>query len=218
MPNPVLVFFNKSRIVDSWQYSGPLPTGWTEDLKQKNPQETSEKFIVIVLPDDSRNISDLKHVNKSINDPILIVAHGGADMNGVSWKPQENEIVKKWGSPVIIEKFTHQENNESFSRIKNLLLGALSPVDFIKNYSLQADLSLLSNLAAICQIKLLDMDANVDAELDEVLGKAPDHMHETIRQFNSAVDKSTGEEDWLKRLRIVREYAMLQTNQRGAFS
>jgi len=213
MPNPVLVFFNNTKNVNGWQYSGPLPMGWTEELKQENPQMTSEKFIVIVLPDDSQNISDLNHTNKNINARIQIVAHGGADMNGESWKPEESDIVKKWGRPEIIEKFTHQENNESFSRIKDLLSGILSPVEFIKNYSLKADLSLLSNFALICQIKLLDSDANVSVLINEAYDKMSNHIPELRKKLlNTRIE---GKPDWQKMLGIVIEYAMLQTDQRG---
>jgi len=219
MPNPVLVFFNKTREVDGWQYSGPLPTGWTEDLEQKNPQVTSEKFILIVLPDDSQKTPTLQHTNKNIEAPIQIVAHGGADMNGVSWKPEENDIVKQWGRPDIIDVFTHQNSNESFTRIKNLLTGSLSPVEFINSYSSKVDLSILSKLALICQIQLLDSAVDLSNELEGVLANYPDKMTDIIRKFKDACfDDDEGHPDWAMRLRIITDYAILQTEQRGEFN
>ena len=180
MLNPVVIFLDINRKVGDWKYSGSLslPYGW--DFKGKGHSYKNGKGIAyqLLLLNDLTEIPDPVHANVDPKAPIPVVRHGTSGGH----KPQELPAqLERWGVYVPVGQFSHDSGSDTFCKIVDLIEGRLEPATLATQFSIAAQVAHLIELAAVCQIKMLDATADLDELLEPLLGLLPEDFVEEFR-------------------------------------
>lgn len=171
MINPVVVFLDIDRKVGDWKYSGPLclPYGWDFDGKG-HPYRKGIAFQLLLL-NDLAEVPPLMHANVHPKAPIPVVRHGTSKDH----KPQDLPAqLERWGAYVPVGQFSHDFGSDTFCKIVNLIEGKLKPTTLATQFSVAAQVAHLIELAAVCQIKMLNATADLDELLEPLLGLLPE--------------------------------------------
>ena len=185
MLNPVVVFLDVTRDVSGWHYTGelPLPFGWDFDGKS-HPFGKDISFELLFLSD----IADIPapvHINKDSKAPIPVIRHRGSEMhlqNDLRAQFDLGAQLKEWGVYLPVGDFSHDDGNETFCRLRDVLEGRLAAAAFAKQFGIAAQLAHLVELAALCQIKILDAKSDVQILIASTLSILPDHFVKEFRQ------------------------------------
>lgn len=201
MTNPIIVFFDKTKVVDSWeQYTGPLPIGWIKDITTcDDPRKTPQILQVLVL-DDTMDVSESRHENKNANEPLLIIKHNSSGKHN---DPENNATLKTWGRPITVGGFSHSKGNVIFEQIRKLLEKQIKAEDFVESWRNAIELGALIELAAICQIKMLNAESDVNALYNQASARLPS----TSRGALSKLTDTEGNPKWEDQLIWVRKTA-----------
>lgn len=175
MNNPVVVFFDKAREVSGWSYLGELPVG-VADGKIVG----SEVPCQVLVLDDTLGVPNLLGDNFDSNAPLLVITHKTSGCH----KPCDiAEQLKDYGKAYCIDEFSHVAGDRVFEKIKTLLTEPATAVNgFVAEWKARFDVAAYVDLAAICQIKLLNPSADCRAQMGDVFDRLSPEIQETLRE------------------------------------
>lgn len=192
MNNPIVVFFDRGRALDTGRFTFPVdscfPVGWGVDGTRKDPTQDACEYEVLLL-DDTSVVPDLKHINKDANQTLLVIVHNNTTINA---DPVDNLVLKCWGRPYVCEKFSHTLGEPVFELIKGLISVPSKATEFANMWRNANHLELYDRLAAVCQIRMIDTSCttvNLDnlSELEnEILSQLLDKFSEGYRNLGDS--------------------------------
>lgn len=176
MNNPIVVFFDKVREVGGWSYQGILPVGVADGRIVG-----SEVPCQVLMLDDTLGIPNLPRGNFDSNAPLLVITHKTSGCH----KPCDiADQLKNYGKAYCIDEFSHVAGDRVFEKIKTLLTKPATAVNgFVEEWKARFDVAAYVDLAAICQIKLLNPNADCGAQMGDVLGRLSPEIQEQLREF-----------------------------------
>jgi len=165
------------------------------------PSVEGKEYAVLLLDDSAQDIPDRNHKNRFQNAPLLIVAHDGSTYHTAQIIP--NQMPEAWGKPFVCETFQHTEN-PTFSKIQGLISGNVVDVHaFAETRRNKSYFTWLDHLAAICQLKIIDPNAEIDNQLSSLMNKFPRAFE---NEFKAATN--TGE-PWKSGLAFIQDRASI---------
>lgn len=161
MENPVVVFvrqthFGGERILT-------LPVGWTNNgMRLDGTGAIDGKECCVILLDDDAEIPGCDHINKQRNGLLPVVIHAS------STRYTRDKVVCSvelcmWGKPDV--RYTLSRGFRGiFEEIESLLDQPANASGFAKKCRGERDLEVLDQLAAICQILMIEPTALKSSE------------------------------------------------------
>jgi hypothetical protein len=193
--NPIIVFVVPASF---GKRAEEFPMGWRmRGVGDIAPLSAAASYTVLLLDDTSSVSDDIVFANRDREEPLFVVAHNSSAQNSIA-DIQANPVLNSWGRPYVCEAFSHLPDHETWKEIRGLLHGELDPNDFANERRERRELDLYDQLAAICQLKLIDPAANVTMLQRSISGELPFHFQNDF-----------AERSWSARLELVRERATL---------
>ena len=209
MSNPLVVFLLPDRQVKGWQCPVVLPIGWKPDGTRGNPERESCEFSVVLL-DDSATVPKAVHSNKNVDSPLFVLTHGGSTTeNG---NPEKSQCLNEWGTSRVIASFHHEWDDPRFVLITQLLKGDLSASGFVAAFANDAEAAALVEIAAICQLALLDPSLPHSRDWTDVVqhketAALANITSGTSDRYATFVHPASGNELWQQRLDLIAKRA-----------
>ncbi len=197
MVNPVVVFVLKERCSGA---NSEFPIGWTETGERLNgATKINGNDCCVILLEDDQNIPACDHGNKKKDQPLPVITHASSKLYTAA--TIAGSALSTWGTPVPRDCFSHdtKATDGIFKEIEELLRNPSGAKAFAEKRWLANDLDMLDQLAAICQIVMIDPRASSDVEptwyslLNKLLGD----------EFRSLLFTSWEESDQSKALGLI---------------
>lgn len=218
MNNPVVVFVRpeklKMHLGDLWSDNWSFPLGWT--LDGQGPSSVAGKeglSYCLLLLDDNKDVPEVAHSNKDRTKRLLIVPHNSSTMHRDPSCENDKTAFGPWGRPYLCKGFSHNnsreqldweqlDQNDTYTNILILFTNENSSLSFVKARESEDYLTALDNLAAICQIMMINQDQNI-TEADTIMANSLSRLDSAF--CNTFADKK--EESWEACLRLIQEKA-----------
>jgi len=193
--NPIIVFVVPASFR---KRAEEFPIGWrTRGAGDIAPLSAAANYTVLLL-DDAKPVSDdIVFANRDRERPLFVVAHNSSTQNNIA-DIEANPVLNSWGRPYVCEAFSHLPDDGTWKEIRRLMQGELDPNDFANERRERRELDLYDQLAAICQLKLINPAADVTMLEGSIRGELP------LLFQNDFAERS-----WSARLELVRERATL---------
>jgi len=196
--NPLIVFVVPESV---GKRGDDFPIGWRMDGKFDSPALLPEESYSVMFLDDTRQVpNNISFANKDREGRLLIVAHASSTTNS---DPTNNPVLQTWGKPYVCKRYSRLRSSEVWQAIQSLALGDPATLaNFVKTQRNDRNFDLYDQLAAICQLNIIDPSAESENLASTIILEFP------VRFQNEFWKQS----DWFARLECVRKEAAPITN------
>lgn len=189
--------------METWVF----PLGWTLDGVGPCLVEEGLSYCVLLL-DDTAAVPTGKHQNMAGDLPLLIVPHRSSGRHlDLAHKLPEADLsaFKSWGLPCLCSGFSHEPggDDEMYQNILNLFQNPSSSAQFFAQRQNEEYLRTLDNLAAICQIKMINQHQNI-TEADTVMANSLSRLD---LAFCNKFEEKKNEGSWESCLQLIQDKA-----------
>lgn len=178
MANPIVAFFDPDKRPTHMVRA--LPLGWTLDDRLVDPLVEAEHCQLLLLDDRSPVPSGLLHSNRVPAATLGVIWHLNSLVNTA---PEQDPNLQILGRAKIITGFHHVDPDDTFKALSELIAGKAKASQLCADWNAQAEHEALTEMAMLCQQKLLDPDAVIEAECRTLLSSSPHRLHRKLERW-----------------------------------